>query len=205
MRCPLDILGRQFNSLFVLSYEGVRKGKHSYKCQCECGRIWSVLRQSIRSGTTKSCGCKRRKRFIKAVKKHGMHGTDEYSIWEHIIQRCTNPNDCRYRDYGGRGISVCSRWLDFKSFYEDMGARPGKEYSIGRIDNNGWYEPANCRWETPKEQSRNMRSNRTICFRGESRCVSEWAEILGINKSTLHKRLARGWSVERALAANGKI
>src|SRR6185436_9500491 len=104
-----------------------------------------------------------------------MYGQKEYYSWNAMKSRCLNPNSPSWPRYGGRGITVCERWLVFQNFYDDMGPMPSSVHSIDRIDNNGNYEPDNCRWATPKEQARNTRSNRIIEFRGERGCVSMFA------------------------------
>lgn len=115
-----------------------------------------------------------------------------------MLQRCNNPNQKHYKNYGGRGITVCERWLKFKLFMEDMGVRPDG-MSIDRIDNEKGYYKDNCRWTTRKTQQRNTRSNRLISFNGEIKTLAEWAEIKKLGYSTLQTRIWRGWSVERAL------
>lgn len=125
-----------------------------------------------------------------------------YGIWINMKHRCNNPNDPRYYDYGGRGITVCNEWLHSYENFKDWSMRNGytERLSIDRINVNGNYEPSNCRWATNKEQQNNMRSNRLLTYLGETHTVSEWAEITGINKSTISKRIDRsGWSIERAL------
>lgn len=126
--------------------------------------------------------------------------TTEYRIWASMIQRCTNPRVRSYRSYGQRGISVCERWLSFAAFYADVGPRPSTKHTLDRIDNDGHYEPGNVRWATALEQSRNSRHARRYEFNGEVRCISEWAEVTGINYWTLRHRFDAGWSPERALS-----
>jgi hypothetical protein len=125
--------------------------------------------------------------------------TPTYTTWSKVIARCTNPCDRRYADYGGRGITVCEEWKTFMGFLADMGDRP-KGMTLDRRDNSKGYEPSNCRWATPKEQQRNTRSNRLISFNGATKCVTEWAETLGIGKGTLNSRLQRGWTEAEALS-----
>ena len=126
--------------------------------------------------------------------------SSEYSIWMNLRSRCYNPKNTRYDMYGGRGITVCQRWRDdFMNFLEDMGRRPSSDHSIDRIDNDGNYEPSNCRWATRSEQARNRRSSRFLEFGGRRITLAEWAEEIGIDKRTLHIRLKAGWSIERAL------
>ena len=115
--------------------------------------------------------------------------------------RCVVPSASGYENYGGRGIVVCDRWLNsFENFLADMGERPSKAHSIDRYpDNDGNYEPSNCRWATRKQQTRNTRANRRISFCGETLCVAEWAERVGIHCDTIYDRLKLGWSIDRAL------
>lgn len=121
-----------------------------------------------------------------------------YESWNDIIKRCTNPNHKRYKDWGGRGIKVCERWLKFEHFLEDMGECPNG-LTIDRINNDGNYCKENCRWATRKKQCRNKRNNRLIKFNGETKCLIEWAEKFNINWHTLYSRLSRNWSIEKAL------
>lgn len=130
-------------------------------------------------------------------KKHGMYNTREYHTWEAIIQRCKNPNNPRYSDYGGRGITICERWKDFKNFFEDMGVAPAKS-SIDRIDNNGPYSPENCRWANMQTQQRNLRSNVMIELNGETKCMAAWCEILSFPREKARWRLKNGWSPAEA-------
>lgn len=124
----------------------------------------------------------------------------EYEAWRSIRGRCLNPNDQAYPSYGGRGITICDDWRDsFPAFLRDVGPRPSAEHSIDRIDNNQGYEPGNVRWSTRTEQGRNKRNNHLLTLNGETRCVSEWAEVIGIQATTLFRRIRKGWTVERAL------
>lgn len=125
----------------------------------------------------------------------------EYNVWIGMLHRCANPKRYGYYRYGGRGIRVCERWqASFEDFLADMGPRPSPDHSIDRIDNDGHYEPGNCRWATDAEQRRNRSDNRVLCFRGESRCLTDWAAKLGLTDSTIQYRLdVMRWSVDRAL------
>ena len=123
----------------------------------------------------------------------------EYQIWKQMRYRCSNPRTRNYHNYGGRGIKVCGRWSVFKNFWEDMGPRPATHYSLDRIDNDGNYEPDNCRWATPKQQGRNARYNRILTHNGRSMCLADWSEATGIRHSIIRKRLTRGWPVDLAL------
>ncbi len=139
------------------------------------------------------------RRYRHGYKTAGKYSS-EYSIWSNIRARCRNQNNTQYRSYGGRGIEVCERWAtDFLNFLADMGRRPSPDHSIDRIDNDGNYEPGNCRWATRSEQARNRRSSRFIEFNGKSMTLAAWADESGVNMRALHLRLKNGWPLERAL------
>lgn len=124
----------------------------------------------------------------------------EYRTWNNMTQRCTNPKHTNFHRYGGRGITVCERWLNsFAAFLEDMGPKPTPKHEIERKDNDKGYSPDNCRWATHKEQCRNFGRNRLLTFDGKTMCISAWAEHLGIHRQTLKHRLDSGWTLERAL------
>jgi hypothetical protein len=132
--------------------------------------------------------------------KHGMSNTPEYSRWHGMKGRCCNKNDRSYHYYGGRGIKICDRWRnDFLAFLADMGPCPSPRHSIGRINNDGDYEPDNCRWETPTQQNRNTRHNRWITAYGETHMLWQWSEFYGIPILTILNRLRIGWSNEDAV------
>lgn len=195
-----DIAGMQFGELVALEFVERRGKCHDYwNWKCSCGAEKVIRKTSVTSGNTESCGCKNRKRASKQLTKHGWYGTRTYKTWVSMIQRCENPNKDNYDLYGGRGISVCKRWREsFDNFLADMGERP-KGTTIDRIDHNGNYEIANCRWASSKAQCRNRRSNRHLTHNGKTRCLAEWVEITGIDGATIDSRLKRGWSIKQAL------
>jgi len=197
-------LGTRFGRLVVVRRaESAPDGKSLWECVCDCGNTVTVRRASLVGNTTRSCGCLQRdtagEQLSRILTKHGHCGTRTYVIWKAMTARCTNPNNKDWRLYGGRGIRVCESWRTFENFLTDMGECPDG-LSIDRYpDMNGNYEPGNCRWANPKEQSDNTRRNRRITFNGETLTLADWARRLGITPATLHGRLARN-SVERALS-----
>jgi hypothetical protein len=160
-----DIAGRRFGRWTVLAIhpERVRYGKIScvlWLARCDCGSERIVFAATLRSGVSKSCGCFRREQAIKQNTRHGHTSGGRrslaYARWQGMLRRCFNPNVRQYCWYGGRGITVCERWLKFENFYADM-SDPPPGLSLDRINVNGDYEPGNCRWATPTEQVRNRR------------------------------------------------
>lgn len=141
-------------------------------------------------------------------RKHGYANPNNptYNSWWAMRQRCEDPKHKSYATYGGRGIRVCDEWLDFANFLRDMGERPSRKYSLGRIDSNGDYGPGNCRWETAKQQQNNRRSNRLLTAFGKTLTVTQWAEESGINRSAIEKRMDQmGWTVERAVSVPTRV
>ena len=131
---------------------------------------------------------------------HGLSSTPEYRAWQTMRLRCLEPTNRAYPNYGGRGIRVCDRWLNsVEVFVADMGPKPSPAHELDRRDNNGHYEPGNCRWVLRKVNDRNRRSNRLLEFGGEAAPIAEWCERLKLRRDTVWKRLAGGWSVEEAL------
>ena len=195
---PLEnIVGRRFGKLVVVEFLGYRWHSKNYastwKCQCDCGSERIVKRPSLISGVIKSCGC------LNGRIRHRGFGTPEYKIWSGMRQRCKYPRDPGFKNYGARGISVCERWDDFAAFLADMGQRPSADHSIDRINNEGNYEPSNCRWATAAEQNANTRANHLITFKGETLPLTHWARRTQLSRSTIFNRLKRGWPVSETL------
>lgn len=169
--------------------------------QCDCGKTKVIAGGPVRSGNSRSCGCGIVNATIQRNLTHGLSFTPEHMAWREMKKRCYNPNYNGFKNYGGRGISVCERWMDsFENFFSDMGKRPSEKHSIDRVENNGNYEPGNCRWATKKHQNRNKRNNHKLCFSGESKTIQEWSEITGINHGTIESRIRKSkWTVEKSL------
>jgi len=190
-----DLTGGTFNDWSVIRYWGTEGNRRKWLCACVCGTERPVNESNLVQGRSKNCGCLRRKPTT-----HGMSKTPEYKSWSAMQERCRNPKSSYYANYGGRGVEVCARWREsFENFFADMGRMPGSGYSLERIDNNGDYEPGNCRWATRKEQMRNKRTNHLLTLQGKTMTLAEWAEVVGIESSAIRQRLNRGWSVEEAL------
>lgn len=195
----IDLTGKRFGRLVVVRFGGVVKKVTKWVCRCDCGNEKQVNSGALRQRQTNSCGCWRQDSARIISRTHGLSKTAEYKTWQQMIQRCDNQGDANYPNYGGRGISVCEKWQNFENFYADMGKRPSG-MSIDRKDNDGNYEPGNCRWATLIQQNRNRRSTRNVTYNGQTLCVSEWALRLNITPQSLSARLARGHSIESALS-----
>jgi len=196
MRKIIDLTGQKFSRLTVISFAPTKKKMSHWNVVCDCGTKTVVDGCNLKKGHTKSCGCLQ----VERIKEHNTTHNGcidhplEYGTWKGIKQRCNNINNHAYKDYGGRGITVCDRWLNsFENFLADMGRKPTPQHSLDRINNNGNYEPSNCRWATRTEQNRNTRANVRIMFQGEMRCLAEVAEISGLDIRIISTRLKRGW------------
>jgi hypothetical protein len=201
-----DLTGQTFGRLTVVEYAGRDQRSWSlWKCVCSCGGVppGLISTGALCSGNTSSCGCLQRERASAHRFKHGQTDTPEHGIWKGMKRRCLNEKNPAYKNYSGRGIRICERWLGpdgFSNFLADMGARPGPGYTLERKDNDGPYSPENCYWATRTQQARNKRNNRLLTYRGLTLCVAGWAERLGMKSQVIRDRLYWGWSVEDTLA-----
>ncbi len=195
-----NLVGIKFSHLTVESDLGIEGGARQWKTRCDCGKIRKVRTDMLLTGRAWSCGCKNTWGAGSNITHgHSLTGrkTPEYIAWLNMRKRCTDKRARCYVNYGGRGIAVCDRWRDsFENFLEDMGARPSPSHSLDRIDVNGNYRPENCRWATVDEQNANRRSTVMATFRGETRSIIEWSQILGINRKTIYYRLTNGRQVD---------
>lgn len=202
----IDLTGQKFGRLTVIGVAPRQAGQKRplWVCKCDCGRENRLLAYQLRAGKTKSCGCLAADNARARLMKHGYAAyaktEPEYMVWAAMIKRCTNQNHDRYKRYGGRGISVCERWKDFRNFIADMGNRPSPIHSIERDRVDGNYEPGNCRWATPEEQASNRGDNRILELNGAKKTLSQWARDIGITHTSLAERIDSGrWSLEDAL------
>lgn len=192
-----DLTHKTFGRLIAIRYLGGSK----WLCRCSCIDKSETIVESenLLRGATKSCGCLRRELTSIRLKTHGMGHSPEYNVWRKMNERCYNIYDKRYKDWGGRGIIVCSSWnrdnsMGFENFIKDMGSRPSPRHSINRMDNNGNYTPENCNWASLNQQLRNKRNNRMFTINGVTLCLEDWAKKFTINHSTLIEHLNNGKS-----------
>ncbi len=189
----IDIQGKRFGRLVAIGYI---HGSGKWRCVCDCGKEVLRTHTKLINAEVPSCGC-----YLKEGirRTHGGYTTPMYGIWSKIKGRCTNPKNCAYERYGGRGIKICDRWLGkrgFENFLADMGERPSPKHSVDRINNDGDYCPENCRWATFKEQANNKGNNRVITHNGISHTLSEWCEIYHANYKRAATRVRSGYSFD---------
>lgn len=204
MSNKIDLTGKVFNKWTVIQESKVQKKDSCilWTCVCECGTVKDVRGDQLKQGLSNSCGCYK----IEKAKAAIIHGASrrsgalkEYAAWQSMKARCYNPNFDQYYDYGGRGITVCERWLNsFENFFADMGKRPSPKHSLDRFpDTNGNYGPSNCRWATKKEQNSNTRANHFLEYKGRRMIITDWATELGIHLSSIHYYFKRNWEFDK--------
>jgi len=187
----IDLTGQKIGRLIVIKHTGKDKWNHSlWSCRCVCGKIKVATTSDLNNHRIQSCGC------LKTI--HGLSKHPCYPVWKEMVYRCTNPNHRDWKDWGGRGITVCRRWRKFENFLKDMGECPAG-CQLDRENNNEGYSPENCRWTTAKINSRNRRDNHLIEYNGKTQCLAAWSEETGIHAHTIGDRIDRGWSIEKAL------
>lgn len=198
-----SMIGKRFNSLTVIGkgVPGYYKSITLIPCKCDCGENVQIL--STKIFKRKSCKTCSFKKIAKSKFKHGREPKDVYIIWKNMKARCSYVKRSNYRYYGGRGIAVCERWANsFENFINDMGVRPGSNYSIERVDNSKGYSPDNCKWATHQEQAKNKRSSILLNCRGQLKSITEWSVISGIKYNTIYFRIKNGWGIEKAIWFN---
>lgn len=201
----LDLTGQRFGRLTVIERTGTATdGQKTYLCKCDCGNEKVITSGNLRSGHTTSCGCASSKITSQRNRDNAVHGgcgTRLYGIWIDMRSRCNYEKSINWHLYGGRGIKVCEEWQnDFSVFREwalENGYADGLQ--LDRIDNDGNYEPSNCKWSTRSEQGNNRRTCKYITIGNETKTISEWCDITGVDRMTAYSRIRRGWNAERAV------
>lgn len=192
----IDLTGQTFGRLTVIEQAHRPGQRPHWLCHCQCGNEVVIVGWTLRSGHTRSCGCVRVETTRQRMTTHGATlnrtRSPENIAWKHMRMRCLNPRTREYPNYGGRGITICERWSTFENFLADMGPRP-KGTSLDRIDNNGNYEPSNCRWATPMQQGANTRRNRFVMYQGEHIILAEAIRRSGISLPGVKRRIRAGW------------
>lgn len=197
MKTPQDLAGKKFGKLTAISISHKKDSGAFWHCECECGNKTIVRSAKLNNGSTRSCGC-----LIGTSGTHLLSKTTEYSIWTNIKTRCYNPKHRYFYRYGGRGIVLCERWSEsFENFLADMGPRPSPKHTIDRINNDGNYEKANCRWATMQEQQNNKSSNEHIEYFGVRLTLAEAGRISHLKESAIRRRLKLGWTINNAMSA----
>lgn len=191
-----NYIGKSFGDLIILSVSTqTNKGGNKFVlARCKCGKEKNIPLSNIVRGHSKSCGCKILINLKNSNVTHNLSNHLLYFLWRHIKSRCLNNNSKHFYNYGGRGICICAEWINnFEIFYQ-WAITNGwmKGLQIDRINNDGNYEPSNCRFVTSKVNCRNKRNNTFLYFKGENKTISEWSDILGIKKSTISSRINRG-------------
>jgi len=200
-----NLVGLRFGKLVAIELSSKKiRGRHTWIFRCDCGNTVERPLQNITNGHTLSCGCMKAsaaKKASDAAKTHGMSRTTIYKTWRCMIDRCSQPSVNGYKDYGGRGITVCEHWNSFENFFADMGDRPFKGAQIDRNDTNGNYEPSNCKWSTAEQNANNRRNSIILTAHGKSMGITQWARELNLHVTSIRSRLNNGWSIEDALTA----
>jgi hypothetical protein len=195
MTAAIDLTGHKYGRLSVVRLHGrTQHGDKRWLCRCDCGNEKIVQGNNLRNQHTMSCGCLNTETHT----THGMYHTKIYKVWHGMKSRCVNRSHSAWEYYGGRGVEICQKWMDFEGFYEDMGCSYKDGLTIDRRNNDGNYCKKNCRWVPQEAQKRNTRHNVFLEYKGEVKCLKEWSEIIGLAYPMLQKRISRGWQTERA-------
>ena len=197
----IDLTNQKFGKLLVLEKAITQNEKVMWKCLCDCGNIVIVKGVNLKNNRTKSCGCLKKELIVNRSTKHNQRHTKLYEVWKTMKQRCYNPNNKSFKNYGGRCISICEEWKNnFTAFYNwSMQNGYEENLSIDRINNNGNYEPSICRWTTRIVQQNNTRNNRYITINNETKTLSQWCSFYNIKYTTVASRLQKGYNEIDAL------
>ena len=206
----IDRTGQRYGRWLVLGRGEEHTQRNGAKrvrwtCQCACGKIALVKAASLSNGKSQSCGCLSIQRTKDRNFKHGYTGLPEFTIWLGIKRRCFNPKFSAYPRYGGSGVTLAPEWMDFARFYKDLGPRPGRGYSIDRIDGARGYEPGNCRWATYAEQNRNTSRTVWVTYSGKRMALVDAAMEAGISRNTVSNRRRAGWPEELWFIPPGQL
>lgn len=195
----LELTGKRIGRLIVLDrVENPRKNGTLWRVRCDCGVERTMLGMTLNSKLTRSCGCVKASVIGDATRTHGARKTRAYYSWWNMRSRCERVGSRYFADYGGRGIGVCARWREFENFLADMG-QPGEGQTLERINNDLGYSPENCRWADRKAQANNRRSSVFYEVNGQRKTLQQWADDVGLLRSTISARIKSGWSVDRAI------
>lgn len=197
-----DRTGIRYSYCVAISYAHIKR-EAMWNCLCDCGNMFISRGTRLENGSTKSCGCWHKRKMITHGYTKNHKTTLEYKSWSCMKYRCSGKSERFNKYYKDKGIVICDRWIGddgFTNFLEDMGNRPTPKHSLDRIDNNGNYCKENCKWSSSKEQMNNVSTNRLITYNGETKTVSQWADVVGINNKALARRLTSlNWSIEKSL------
>lgn len=197
----IDLTNKTFYNLKVISRAPNKGKKVMWNCICKCGNYTIASGTNLKLGKIRSCGCFKIEQLVKRSTTHNQRHTSLYNVWKGVKQRCLNPNSSAYKNYGGRGITICESWKNsFTSFYEwSMANGYKKGLTIDRIDNNSNYSPENCRWTDRITQANNKRVNKYITINGKVDTLSNWMKFYNIGKTKYYNRLKKGFSEQQAL------
>lgn len=196
----VSYVGRKFHRLTVIGHAGKRGANRRWFCRCDCGSIKVCQSADLRVGKVKSCGCFNSELVTARNTTHGLSHRPEYAVWSAIIDRCENPKNRFYWNYGGRGVKLCDEWRSsFEQFFSDMGPRPSAAMTIERRNTDGPYSKQNCYWADRQTNNNNKRNNRLLTARGMTLSMAQWARIVPTPYSTIRSRKRLGYSDEQAL------
>lgn len=197
-----NLINERFGRLLVVKKAYAQNKKLYWECICDCGKTVFVNTSNLKTNRTQSCGCLKIDVLLQRSRKHNQRHTKLYEVWKSIKQRCLNPKNKAYHNYGGRGITICDEWAnDFNSFYEWSMENSYKEgLTIDRINNNGNYEPSNCRWTTKIVQCNNTRVNNYVTINNETKSLADWCRYYNVSYSLVSQRIYKfHWDKIKAL------